>query len=786
MINSSLPKYSLLLVLTFVTLSRIEAQYIIQACTWIKEETTIGESIMHVKANGTFINQATVNYKGVTHLINDGGFSNQALDCTATYPSSCTVSNNDPVNLHVFDASQSLTTFSGSLPIRMHSVALHRNMVLENEWQILGALNWESGLITTNRNQPNHHVHWLTNSIVGASAQRHVDGYAACAANGYMELPIGDGIRLKSVGLNGTCSTKYSAAYFSTDPSLAALPIGAPFDRNSKASNVCVVSSTEYWDVSGSAAIELTFHFDEYSALADVVSNLDLLVVVGWNGSMWINLGNTGVTGTLGGSGTIKSTSIIPDDYTVFTLASKSLPVIVCPSNMMINTSNDGLGDCMGTATWIHPDFPNDACLPAQLQMNVDGGALEVVLPGATRTQSLEVGVHTITYQYVDIGSNTAQCSFQITVLDDELPILNCQTDTTVNLNGQATLPLSLTLLGSVTDNCSLPTTTIFPNIITAAQLGQSIPVQVMASDQAGNIAVCNTVVRVNGLPAGWSTPPNGGPGLPSLTFNPASGVWNGSSTGFTAGSPYTNDSPMLASRTLCGNGTITVKVSGINGIPSFAGIAMRESAAPNAKKVQMMINGTSNFLRREVRYVTGGQAFPSDVMNPIFRSWLRIERLGSVFRGYTSANGVDWWFVMQVVVPMNSCIDIGLVLINMQPNFPGFVTFENVVVTGADAGPTISAPITYMDQEDESMLDAWVYPNPGTGLVNIDLSKYAGRPVDLAVYDNQGRFVLSRAIDNSSGATAIFDLSDKPSGVYTLRIFTPGFSEVTKRIIIR
>jgi hypothetical protein len=464
----------------------------------------------------------------------------------------------------------------------------------------------------------------------------------------------------------------------------------------------------------------------------------------------------------------------------------KALPVIVCPSNIMINTSADGLGDCKGTASWTHPTLPNEACLPASLHLSLNGGTSVAVQPGATQTQALDVGVNTLQYHYLDSGNNSSQCSLQITVLDNETPVLTCPAETTLNLLGQPTLTLNLNMLGTATDNCAISSSMVSPNVVSIAQLGQSIPVMVTATDEAGITAVCSTMVRISGLPAGWATPPNSGTGSSSIEFNPATGVWNGTSTGFTTGSPYTQDRPMLAARQLCGNGSITVLVSGLQGVPSFAGIAMRESNAANAKKVQMMLNGTSNFLRREIRYVTGGQAFPSDVMNPSSRSWLRIERTGNVFRGYTSANGVNWWFVMQVVVPMNSCIDVGLVLINMQSNFAGNVTFEQVVVTGADSGPTISAPTTYLDREDEAILDAVVYPNPGTGIVHIDLLQYIGRPVELSVFDNQGRFISSRKLEKCSGETEIFDLMDKPSGVYTLRISTPGFPEITKLVVIR
>jgi hypothetical protein len=72
------------------------------------------------------------------------------------------------------------------------------------------------------------------------------------------------------------------------------------------------------------------------------------------------------------------------------------------------------------------------------------------------------------------------------------------------------------------------------------------------------------------------------------VDFNTATGVWTVTSTNCFYGpnlSPA--DSEAFAQRTLCGDGSITALVTGINPLASgWAGVVMRESTAPALKKL--------------------------------------------------------------------------------------------------------------------------------------------------------------------------------------------------------
>jgi hypothetical protein len=192
----------------------------------------------------------------VASLVNDGGFSDQtAAPCTADYNDPCGAMQNatgsaPAGSLNVFGNQVASTQIAGSQALRMCNVQLERNIQLDNEWQLTGSLSWSSGLITTDRGDLSHFLHFMNgSSVTGDSATRHVDGYAAWSGSGPFTLPTGDGGKLGKVGLEGSCGNIFKAAYFLGDPGSATLPAGAPFSTSAMGNGLCAISDVEYWDV---------------------------------------------------------------------------------------------------------------------------------------------------------------------------------------------------------------------------------------------------------------------------------------------------------------------------------------------------------------------------------------------------------------------------------------------------------------------------------------------------------------------------------------------------------
>ena len=67
----------------------------------------------------------------------------------------------------------------------------------------------------------------------------------------------------------------------------------------------------------------------------------------------------------------------------------------------------------------------------------------------------------------------------------------------------------------------------------------------------------------------------------------------------------------------------------------------MRETIAPGSKLVAIGTNGV-NFGQRRVRAIDNYPAFPQVFYNTD-KFWVRLERMGFVFRGSISADGINW-----------------------------------------------------------------------------------------------------------------------------------------------
>jgi hypothetical protein len=452
-------------------------------------------------------------------------------------------------------------------------------------------------------------------------------------------------------------------------------------------------------------------------------------------------------------------------------------PEIVCPDNQVVFTSTDGNGDCTGTTSWINPVELAGACLPLSLTIQTNNELPISMLPGHTEFRSLRAGTYTSLFTLTDGGGNEAQCSFTITIIDDEAPILQCTTDTIVIFNGEALQVLSMENFGTVSDNCVDLSLSFFPPLVRVSELGQIIPVLVLAQDTSGNVSTCVSHLEITGLPDGWSHN-NGTVGNcnSSMDYNPHTGIWTANAANCITTSPFTNDVQLFAQRSLCGNGSITARMTGITGGSAWAGVIMRESTAVGAKKVQLMVNGVSNVGLREWRTSTGGQAYPATFSNIFVRNWVRIVREGDVFKGYTSSDGATWWQVMQIYIPMSSCIEIGLVVNNVQANVNTSVTFAHVQATG-NRTPSAMSPVVFQESADMPEFD--VYPNPSSGEINLSIHPSLAAIATIRIFNQRGQLVQT-----SPGGLNKLLLHHVEKGLYLVQLCLQDGRIMQKRII--
>ncbi|MBX2929634.1 MAG: HYR domain-containing protein [Saprospiraceae bacterium] len=445
-----------------------------------------------------------------------------------------------------------------------------------------------------------------------------------------------------------------------------------------------------------------------------------------------------------------------------------TLPVITCPANIPVNTDP---GQCSAVVVYTAPTGI-DNC----------SGATTIRIAGPASGATFPLGMTTVTHVVTDLAGNSASCSFTVIVTDTEPPTIQCFNQT-VTLNGETTIPLNAGSLVDTTDNCGVATIELFPTGISCEQVGQTVPVTVTVTDINDNPATCTSNITVTGLPCGWSQQPDGvncADGN-SIGYNTGTGVWTATSTNCFYGPGFTSDATAFAQRTLCGDGSITAQVTDISGTAlGWAGVVMRETNVAGAKKAQLMTN-LSALSRREFRTTTNGAANPQQFPSQN-RYWLRLVRVGNQFSMYVSSNGAAWYFVGAQNIPMNVCIQMGLVATNYQQTSTVTATFANVSYTGSNVPPLGEAtPAAWI----ESPHDFQAYPNPTSGELNVNLTQYLGRAVRVEVYSLTGQLLHFVEIEEVQTVIEQLDLSALQNGMYLVKVKTDGLPDATRRVVL-
>ncbi|MBK9591878.1 MAG: HYR domain-containing protein [Crocinitomicaceae bacterium] len=160
-------------------------------------------------------------------------------------------------------------------------------------------------------------------------------------------------------------------------------------------------------------------------------------------------------------------------------------PTIVCPAN--ITQSND-VGVCGATVTYATP-VGADNC----------PGSITTLTAGQASATLFPIGATTVTYLVTDASTNTATCSFTVTVNDTQNPTIVCPANITQN-NDAAVCGATVTYATPVgADNCPGSITTL-----TAGQASGTLfpigatTVTYLVTDASTNTATCSFTVTVN------------------------------------------------------------------------------------------------------------------------------------------------------------------------------------------------------------------------------------------------------------------------------------------------
>lgn len=204
-------------------------------------------------------------------------------------------------------------------------VSVEKDLQVFTSIEIRNEKSFINGRIITPREDKEITISFSNDAIyAGENNKDYIDGYASVRSDIGFTFPIGDANRLRTATIdNNTNAQEFKAAYFFEDANYSTT-LNTSFDTTTKDNSISEVSTVEFWDIDGQAPVNVTLTWDANSNIADMTSNVNNLVVVGWSriDREWKNLGRVEVAGDLY-TGSVKSTTIFPDDYEALTIATQ-------------------------------------------------------------------------------------------------------------------------------------------------------------------------------------------------------------------------------------------------------------------------------------------------------------------------------------------------------------------------------------------------------------------------------------------------------------------------------
>lgn len=179
-------------------------------------------------------------------------------------------------------------------------------------------------------------------------------------------------------------------------------------------------------------------------------------------------------------------------------------PTINCPVSLTVN--ND-IGSCSAIVNGLSP-IPNDNCTVASVTFSLTGATIGSGSNDASGS-IFNLGTTIVSYNVTDAAGNSSSCNFNVTVVDNENPVINCPSNVTIgNDIGFCSAVVNNIHPVSSSDNCSVSSITYD---LTGATTGSGInnasgntfnlgvtTVTYTITDATGNNSTCSFTVTVN------------------------------------------------------------------------------------------------------------------------------------------------------------------------------------------------------------------------------------------------------------------------------------------------
>ncbi len=232
----------------------------------------------------------------------------------------------------------------------------------------------------------------------------------------------------------------------------------------------------------------------------------------------------------------------------------------------------------------------------------------------------------------------------------------------------------------------------------------------------------------------------------------------------------------------LCGNGEIIARVQSIQG-DGWAGISFRDNVSlPGSKRVTLKTQ-LGNYVRRESRAPANNAATGQNLWRP-GHTWLRFVRNGHNFVGYTSADGQNWQFNVQVNMGTHNCTNVGFFVESGSENSTTTATFDQISVIPAAQGLSDlpAFPVVATSGPEQQLT---IFPNPTSGEINLNFAQEITGQANISILDVFGKQHFTKKADFYEISSERLDLSALPAGIYYLHVQMEGHAPMSRRVVL-
>jgi hypothetical protein len=141
-------------------------------------------------------------------------------------------------------------------------------------------------------------------------------------------------------------------------------------------------------------------------------------------------------------------------------------------------------------------------------------------------------------------------------------------------------------------------------------------------------------------------------------------------------------DQFMFLSDTCFGDCTITARVQSIQNTNAWAkaGVMFRETLSGGSRHADMIVSPAKG-AAAQYRAATGGASAQAGATAVAAPGWVRLTRVGNIFTGYWSADGVTFTAIGSATVALPNGAYVGLAVTSHNAAAPATAVFDNIVI---------------------------------------------------------------------------------------------------------